>query len=189
MSYKDDTHKPKIVAVTSFNKGAGTSRIATGLAAALSRDVQRHVLYISLEKSKVAVTSFYRGRPGTGTSGESDANAVSDQEIPPDLYSLARVGRGPEGTSIVQTFCDMIPKLRVSEYDYIIFDLPPVSETSGTLRLASQMERTLLVIESDETQKSKVDRVRDVLSEGDSRLFAVLNKTRSYGPQFLAEQA
>jgi Mrp family chromosome partitioning ATPase len=82
----------------------------------------------------------------------------------------------------------MIPKLRVSDYDYIIFDLPPVSETSGTLRLASQMERTLLVIESDETQKNKVNRVRDVLAESNSRLFAVLNKTRSYGPQFLTEQ-
>jgi polysaccharide biosynthesis transport protein len=188
MSYEGDAHKPKIVAVTSCNKGAGTSRISTGLAAALSRDVQRHVLYIGLEKNKVAVTSFFKGRPGPGAS-EIDNASATDEVLPPDLYTLARVGHGPEGASIVQTFCDMIPKLRTSEYDYIIFDLPPVSETSGALRLASQMERTLLVIESEETQKAKVDRVRDLLAESQSRMFAVLNKTRTYGPQFLQQDS
>ena len=189
MSYEGDAHKPKIVAVTSCNKGAGTSRIATGLAAALSRDVQRHVLYIGLEKNKVAATSFFRGRPGTDVAAGAEVYQNADEVLPADLYTLARVGHGPEGASIVQTFCDMIPKLRMSEYDYIIFDLPPVSETSGALRLASQMERTLLVIESEETQKAKVDRVRDLLSESNSRMFAVLNKTRAYGPKFLQQDS
>lgn len=187
MSYEGDPHKPKIVAVTSCNKGAGTSRIATGLAASLSRDVQRHVLYIGLEKNKVAVTSFFKGRPGPEATTGVEEMRSGDEVLPPDLYTLARVGHGPEGASIVQTFCDMIPKLRMSEYDYIIFDLPPVSETSGALRLASQMERTLLIVESEETQKAKVDRVRDLLSESNSRLFAVLNKTRTYGPDFLQQ--
>ena len=185
MSYANDTHKPKIVAVTSCNKGAGTTRVATGLAAALSRDVQRHVLYIGLEKNKVAVTAFHKGRPKAEFAPEAAPETASSESLPPDLYTLAKVGHRPEGTSIVQTFCDMIPRLRMSEYDYIIFDLPPVSETSGSLRLASQMERTLLVIESEETSKAKVDRVRDLLSESDSRLFAVLNKTKTYGPAFL----
>jgi polysaccharide biosynthesis transport protein len=186
MSYEGDPHKPKIVAVTSCNKGAGTTRISTGLAAALSRDVHRHVLYIGLEKNKVAVTSFFKGRPGPG-SAEMESGVATGEVLPPDLYTLARVGHGPEGASIVQTFCDMIPKLRMSEYDYIIFDLPPVSETSGALRLASQMERTLLVIESEETQRAKVERARELLSESESRLFAVLNKTRTYGPQFVQQ--
>jgi polysaccharide biosynthesis transport protein len=185
MSYDGDPRKPKIVAVTSCNKGAGTTRVSTGLAAALSRDVQRHVLYIGLEKNKVAVTAFYKGRPKAEFSPENSENTNSNELLPPDLYTLSKVGHRPEGTSIVQTFCDMIPRLRTSDYDYIIFDLPPVTETSGSLRLASQMERTLLVIESEETQKGKVDRVRELLSESDSRLFAVLNKTKSYGPAFL----
>jgi succinoglycan biosynthesis transport protein ExoP len=186
MSYANDAHKPKIVAVTSCNKGAGTTRVATGLAAALSRDVQRHVLYIGLEKNKVSVSAFHKGRPQAEFSPPTPEEETSSHELlPPDLYTLSKVGHRPEGTSIVQTFCDMIPRLRTSDYDYIIFDLPPVSETSGSLRLASQMERTLLVIESEETQKAKVDRVRDLLAESDSRLFGVLNKTRSYGPAFV----
>lgn len=189
MSYADDPRKPKLVAVTSCNRGAGTTRVSTGLAAALSRDVQRHVLYIGLEKNKVAVTAFSKGRPKPELDGDMHEHAVNgDTPVVPELYSLARTGgHNPHGASIVQSFSDMIPKLRGSDYDYVIFDLPPISETSGSLRLAGQMERTLLVIESEETQKAKVDRVRDLLSGSGTRLFGVLNKTKSYGPTFLTE--
>ena len=190
MSYEGDPHKPKIVAVTSCNRGAGTTRIATGLAASLSRDVQRRVLYIGLEKDKVSVTAFQKGRPEAESTREDfDELASAAEPVAPELYSLVRTGHNLQGASIVQSFSDMIPNLRKCEFDYIIFDLPPVSETSGSLRLASQMERTLLIIESEQTPKAKVDRVRELLSGTGTKMFAVLNKTRSYGPQFLAEQA
>jgi Mrp family chromosome partitioning ATPase len=143
-----------------------------------------------LEKEKVSVTAFFKGRPQSEFAPEFD-NQIEDGQsgVAPELYSLVQTGHSPQGTSIVQTFCDMIPRLRMSEYDYVIFDLPPVSETSGSLRLASQMERTLLIVESELTQKSKVERVRDLLSGTSTRMFAVLNKTQSYGPQVLTEQA
>jgi uncharacterized protein involved in exopolysaccharide biosynthesis/Mrp family chromosome partitioning ATPase len=188
MSYEGDPRKPKLVAVTSCNRGAGTTRVSTGLAAALSRDVQRRVLYIGLEKNKVAVTAFHKGRPESELLPDFDDGRNGDSPVEPQLYSLARTGHNPHGASIVQSFSDMIPKLRTSEYDYVIFDLPPISETSGSLRLAGQMERTLLVIESEQTEKAKVERVRDLLSETGTRMFAVLNKTRSYGPLTLTEQ-
>jgi uncharacterized protein involved in exopolysaccharide biosynthesis/Mrp family chromosome partitioning ATPase len=188
MSYEGDPRKPKLVAVTSCNRGAGTTRISTGLAAALSRDVQRRVLYIGLEKNKVAVTAFHKGRPESEFSPDMGEN-IQNGEAPlePQLYSLAHTGHNPHGASIVQTFSDMIPKLRTSSYDYVIFDLPPISETSGSLRMAGQMERTLLVIESEQTQKAKVEGVRDLLAGTSTQMFAVLNKTRSYGPQLLSE--
>jgi uncharacterized protein involved in exopolysaccharide biosynthesis/Mrp family chromosome partitioning ATPase len=188
MSYEGDPRKPKLVAVTSCNRGSGTTRVSTGLAAALSRDVQRRVLYIGLEKNKVAVTAFHKGRPESEHLPEP-GEAMENGEAPlePQLYSLARTGYNPQGASIVQSFSDMIPRLRMSEYDYVIFDLPPVSETSGSLRLAGQMERTLLVVESEKTQRAKVERVRDLLSETGTRMFAVLNKTKSYGPQGSAD--
>ncbi|HEX7860379.1 MAG TPA: Wzz/FepE/Etk N-terminal domain-containing protein [Verrucomicrobiae bacterium] len=184
MSYEGDPRKPKIVAVTSCNRGAGTSRIATGLAAALSRDVQRSVLYIGLEKNKVAISAFSHGRPASNfAEGPTDDNSAP---LGSELVALSHFPNKPDGASIVQTFSDMMPKLRTSDYDYVIFDLPPVSETTGSLRLASQIERTLLVVESEETSKAKVDRVRDLLTGTGTQLYAVLNKTRTYGPQFLA---
>jgi Mrp family chromosome partitioning ATPase len=188
MSYEGDPRKPKLVAVTSCNRGAGTTRISTGLAAALSRDVERDVLYIGLEKNKVSVTAFCKGRPQAEVAAEAEGyHTNGETHVTPELYSLARTGHNPGGTSIVQSFSDMIPKLRMSNYDYVIFDLPPISETSGSLRLAGQMERTLLVIESEQTKGAKVNRVRDLLEGTSTNLFAVLNKTKSYGPAFVDE--
>jgi anion-transporting ArsA/GET3 family ATPase len=44
-----------------------------------------------------------------------------------------------------------VPKLKASNYDYIIFDMPPVTQTSLTSRLARFMDMVLLVVESEKT--------------------------------------
>ena len=49
-----------------------------------------------------------------------------------------------------------MPKLKASQYDYIIFDMPPVSQTSMTARLSGLMDMVLLVIESEKTSKYTV---------------------------------
>jgi Mrp family chromosome partitioning ATPase len=192
MSYEGDPHKPKIVGLTSCNKGAGVSRLSTGLAAALSRDVERDVLYIGLEKNKVALTAFSKGRPtAVEASTSQPAEDWTEQSIQPvreNLMSLATTGRNLVGASAVQSFCDLIPRLKGCNYDYIIFDLPPLSQTSGSLRLASQMERTLLVVESDVTSREKTERAAKLLSNAHANVSVVLNKARNYGPSETEEE-
>jgi len=192
MSYGGDMHKPKIIGLTSCNPGAGVSRIATGLAASLSRDVERNVLLIGLEKNKVAVMSFEKGRPaefeptanGNG-NGEKNDGA---QQVEKNLYSLVTTGRNLAGASTVQSFSDLLPKLKGSYYDYIVFDLPELTQTSGALRLAAQMERTLLVIEAEETSKEKLKRAKSLLGGAASKTYAVLNRAQSYGPVRQADE-
>lgn len=192
MSYEGDPHKPKIVGLTSCNAGAGVSRLATGLAAALSRDVERDVLYIGLEKSKVALTAFSKGRPSAVESSNSQsAEDWSEQSMQPvrdNLMSLATTGRNLVGASAVQSFCDLIPRLKGCNYDYIIFDLPPLSQTSGSLRLASQMERTVLVVESDVTPREKTERAAKLLTSAHANVSVVLNKAHSYGANHSEEE-
>jgi polysaccharide biosynthesis transport protein len=181
MSYDEDTHKPKIVGLTSCNRGAGVSRIATGLAASLSRDVERNVLLIALEKNKVSVSAFDKGRPASEVPQKTAiAEENSECLVQKNLYSLATTGRNLAGASIVQSFTDLMPKLKMSDYDYIIFDLPPITQTSGALRLSTQMERTVLVVEAEKTARDKVQRAQQLL--GKSSLCAVFNKAKSYGP-------
>ncbi|MGN6384736.1 MAG: GumC family protein [Verrucomicrobiota bacterium] len=186
MSYEGDPHKPKIVGLTSCSKNAGVSRLATGLAASLSRDVERNVLLIGLEKNKVSVSSFAKGRPSSGTP-ELNHNDESQALVQQNLSSLTTTGRNLAGASIVQSFSDLLPKFKTADYDYIIFDLPPITQTSGSLRLASQMERTLLVVEAEETPKATVKRAKSLMATSKTQLYAVLNKTKSYGPKILHE--
>ncbi len=189
MSYNGDLHKPKIVGLTSCHAGAGVSRLATGLAASLSRDAERNILLVGLERNKVAVSAFAKGRPTEGIEPPAEDANTDKQLVVQNLHSLATTGRNLAGASVVQSFTDLLPKLKISDYDYIIFDLPPLTQTSGSLRLASQMERAILVVEAEETDKANAKRVTNLLKASQPKLFSVLNKAHSYGPKSLREMA
>jgi succinoglycan biosynthesis transport protein ExoP len=188
MSYNGDNHKPKVVGLTSCNDGAGVTRLATGLAAALSRDVQRNVLLIGLQSNRVSVSAFDKGRPAEALASAPAEGNGEDPSVQENLYSLATTGRNLAGASVVQSFSDLMPKLRVSDYDFIIFDLPPISQTSGALRLASQMERTIMVVEAEKTDRRKLDRAVRLLASSRAKVSTVFNKSRSYGPKVLDEE-
>jgi len=79
-------------------------------------------------------------------------------------------------------FATLVPKFKASHYDYIIFDMPPVSQTSVTPRLSGFMDMVLLVVESEKTNQDVVKRANALLAESKANVRAVLNKTRTYVP-------
>jgi Mrp family chromosome partitioning ATPase len=86
-------------------------------------------------------------------------------------------------------FASLVPKLKASDYDYIIFDMPSVSQTSVTARLAGLMDMTLLVIESEKTSRDAVQQATSLLSLSKATVGAVLNKTRKYIPDRLHRES
>jgi Mrp family chromosome partitioning ATPase len=85
-------------------------------------------------------------------------------------------------------FAALIPKLKASDYDYIIFDMPQVSQTSLTSRLARFMDMVLLVVESEKTDRELVKQANIWLTESGATVGAVLNKTRQYVPERLHQE-
>ena len=75
--------------------------------------------------------------------------------------------------------------MKASDFDYIIFDMPPVSQISITPRLARFMDMVLLVIESEKTDRDVAKRATDLLTEAKTNVGVVLNKNRSYIPSRL----
>jgi Mrp family chromosome partitioning ATPase len=72
-----------------------------------------------------------------------------------------------------------LPRLRASDYDYIIFDMPPVTQISITPRLARFMDSVLMVVEAEQTDKDVVKRATDVLVEAEANVAVVMNKWRT----------
>jgi len=81
-----------------------------------------------------------------------------------------------------------MPKLKASEYDYIIFDMPPVNQTTATARLSGLMDMVLLVIEAEKTNQDVVRRVIKLLAESKANVSTVLNKSRNYIPAKLSQE-
>ena len=127
------THKPKLVGVTSFGKGAGTSTLAAGSAAALSETGDGKVLLVDVNLGPGDVHPFFNGRPALPLMAalESNGSLLSAAD---NLY-LATVGSTSAGPAQLglKKFFDLMPNLQASDFDYVIFDMPPLGQTSPTL--------------------------------------------------------
>jgi Mrp family chromosome partitioning ATPase len=85
----------------------------------------------------------------------------------------------------LKRFFDLMPNLKASDFDYIIFDMPPLSDTNPTLGMARFMDKLLLVVEAEKSGRDVVKRGYTQLSAARANVSVVLNKTRSYIPRAL----
>lgn len=183
------THKPKLLAVTSAGQGSGVSSIAAGLAASLSETGDGNVLLVDMNVEQGAAQQFYKGKAGCGLDTALKNETQSDALVQANLYVVNGNSNSQELPGILpKRFSALVPKLKASNYDYIIFDMPPVSQTSLTSRLARFMDMVLLVIESEKTGRDVVQQANNWLAESGATVGAVLNKTRQYVPERLHQE-
>jgi len=179
------THKPKLVGVTGFGEGAGTSTLAAGIAAALSETGDGKVLLVDVNATNGEVHPFFAGRPAaTLTTAIKPQAAITSAA---DNLYLATVNQsGSKSTHLgLKKFFALVPNLKASDFDYIIFDMPPINQTSPTIGLAALMDKVLLVVEAEKTSRDIVKRGYRELVGARADVAVVLNKTRSYGPNWL----
>ena len=179
-------HKPKLVAVTSCHKGAGVSSIAAGLAASMSETGDGNVLLVNISGDQGAAQQFYKGEPGCSLD---EALEKQGTLVKASLYTTTEQSNGSMlPANLPKKLSSLMPRLKASEYDYIIFDMPPVNQTSVTARLSGLMDMVLLVIESEKTNQDVVKRVNKLLGESKANVSTVLNKSRNYIPAKLHQE-
>lgn len=183
---KNMTHKPKLVAVTSCSKGAGVSSLAGGLAAALSETGDGNVLLVDMNLDQGAAQPYHRGQPACSLADALEHEKRDTALVQENLYVvLARDARTSKPSVLPKQLSNIVPRLKASDYDYIIFDMPPVSQTSVTAKLAGLMDMVLMVVESEKAHRESALRAKRMLAEADASVAVVLNKYRPYVPQKL----
>ncbi|MDR3458971.1 MAG: Wzz/FepE/Etk N-terminal domain-containing protein [Verrucomicrobiae bacterium] len=177
------TRKPKLVAVTSTHKGAGVSTIAAGLASSLSETGDGRVLLVDMNLENGAAQQFFQGKPSCKLDDALESETRDGALVSENLYVVTEdtfTEKLPR--ALPKRFASLIPKLKASDYDYIIFDMPPVSPTSVTARLSGFMDTVMLVIESEKTDQQVVQQANALLAQSKANVTAVLNKTKTYIP-------
>ena len=188
------TQKPKLVAVTSCGKGAGVSTIAASVAASLSETGDGNVLLVNISGEQGAAQQFYKGKPGYSLDEALATKGLASDKpqgalVKANLYTtVEQAGGDMLPANLPKKIAALMPRLKASEYDYIIFDLPPVSQTSVTARLSGLMDMVLLVIEAEKTNQDVVKRVNQLLAESKATVGTVLNKTQTYVPRCLHQE-
>lgn len=178
------THKPKLVAVTGLGENAGVTTTAAGLARSLSETGEGNVLLVDMNIGQGVAQQFMKGTVVCGL--EQMFGARDSAHVNENLYVVAENNHSDRlSRNMPQRFSKLVPKLKASDFDYIIFDMPPVSQISITPRLASFMDMVLLVVESEKSPGDLVQRAANLLNQSRTHVGVVLNKTRSYVPSYL----
>jgi Mrp family chromosome partitioning ATPase len=184
------THKPKLVGVTGISEDGGTSTLAAGLAASLSETNDGKVLLVDVNLGPEEVHPFFKGKPAYPLNkalkpSDSIASAADN------LY-LATVGSSNSGGPAqlgLKKFFDMMPNMKASDFDYIIFDMPPLDQTSPTWGMAAFMDKLLVVVEAEKNNREVIRRSYGKLIAERNNVAVVVNKARSYVPKWLDSES
>jgi polysaccharide biosynthesis transport protein len=179
------THKPKLVGVTGLSKDAGASTVAAGLAAAMSETGDGKVLLVDVNLGPEHVHSFFKGKPAYPLKAALQPTGELDSAAD-NLYlaTVAPPNAGPAQLGL-KKFFDLMPNLKASDFDYVIFDMPPLNETSPTVGIAPFMDKVLLIVEAEENKRDLVKRGYRALSVSRDNVVVIFNKARSYVPKWL----
>jgi Mrp family chromosome partitioning ATPase len=78
-----------------------------------------------------------------------------------------------------------MPQLVASDFDYIVFDMPPIGPTSPTLTMAGFMDKVLLVLDGNHTTREHLSWAYSELEKAKADVSCVFNKARSHAPQWV----
>ncbi len=183
------THKPKLVAVAGLSEGAGSSTIAAGLAKSFSEINGAKVLLVDLSSYHPEDNPMFGEIPRHSLSGALQlARNTKFKENRQNLYYASANARRDE--TGLTTFSplhlyELMPHLQASQYDYIIFDMPPIDQTSRTLTMAGLMDKVLLVLDAENTSRDALKWGYSELVKGKADVSCIFNKTRSHAPGWL----
>jgi len=174
------------LAVTSPGSGAGKSLTAINLAISLAREVDNTVLLIDANLRSPKLDKYFDFHAEYGLSDY----LLNDKPLGEMLVNPEGVSRFvvlPAGRAIANS-SEMLssPKMQrlVEEVKHrypsriVIFDLPPILESSDALAFIPNADATLVVIEEGKTQETELKQAFELL-QGSEVIGTVLNKTYS----------
>jgi ATPases involved in chromosome partitioning len=110
------------------------------------------------------------------------------RQNPRSLYyasaPMRREGNAAASLSPI-TLQEIMPHLISSDYDYIVFDLPPIGPTSPALAVAGFMDKVLLVVDGECTTRENLNWAYTELERGRADVSCIFNKARTHAPRWV----
>ncbi|RDH81039.1 MAG: exopolysaccharide biosynthesis protein [endosymbiont of Galathealinum brachiosum] len=171
------------LAITSPGNGEGKSLTAINLAMSLAREIDNTVLLVDANLRSPKLDKYFDFHTDYGLSDY----LLNDKPLDEMLVNPEGVSRFvvlPAGRAIANS-SEMLssPKMQrlVEEVKHrypsriVIFDLPPLLESSDTLAFIPNADTTLVVIEEGKTQETELKQAFEIL-QGNEVIGTVLNK-------------
>jgi polysaccharide biosynthesis transport protein len=132
-------------------------------------------------KPKLIAVAGLDKKAGTSTLAAGLATALSEVSGPKKVCLVDKMVSPSR-------FYATLTQFKASDLDYVIFDMPPIGETSATASLAGFMDKLLLVVEAEKSTKAAIKKAYASLAPKVD-VSVIFNKRRSYGPRWLEVEA
>jgi uncharacterized protein involved in exopolysaccharide biosynthesis/Mrp family chromosome partitioning ATPase len=181
-----------LLAVTSCHNGEGVSMVAANLAAALARKANQRVLLVEANpyRPSAHLTFGLNNSPGLtdpmpAEEGGNTGRIKRAYDIKLDVLPSGQGGITLARLVDSQEFQEQL-SLWKSEYSFVVFDLPPIFKSNSVLRLASQVDGVILVLEAESVSWEVARRAKRLLSQHKAKLVGVvLNKRKFHIPPWI----
>lgn len=177
-----------VIGVTSPGLGEGKTLTAVNLAVSLAMDVTQSVLLVDANLQNPMLHEVFDLGPSEGLANYLlDDTPLEDLLIHPGIgrFVLLPGGRAVPHSAEALTSPKMIALVEELKHRYqsriIMFDLPPLLNTSDVLAFSPYIDALLLVIEEGQTKAEDVERAVSLVKQATPVLGTVLNKAGRAG--------
>ncbi|MEE0873003.1 MAG: CpsD/CapB family tyrosine-protein kinase [Ruminococcus sp.] len=164
----------KIFAVTSYSKGEGKSTVSANLAISFSK-MEKRVLLVDCDLRRPNIHNIFKLENTVGVSNVIGKMAEYEEtvhrDVLPNLDILTSGTIPPNPSELICSakFVNLIKSL-YDEYDYIIFDTPPIGVVSDALLLKDLIAGFVVVLRERSTTHGDIQNLLESIKLTDTKL-------------------
>lgn len=175
-----------LIMVTSALSGEGKTFTSINLALSMARERDHSVILVDADVAKPHTSEMFgaQDEPGLLDVLENPKTPIRSLILPTDVDSLSILPAGKPrahatellASSAMDAICSLL--VRLSEGQIVIFDSPPMLQTSEAKVLAGLAGQVVMVVRAEKTPQDAVNGALAVLDEGKA-VNLVLNQVRA----------
>ena len=168
----------KIFAITSYSKGEGKSTVSANLAISFSK-MEKKVLLVDCDPRRPNIHNIFKIENTVGLSNiigkmtDFEETIHRDVLTNLDIITSGTIPPNPSELLCSARFVNLVKKL-YEEYDYIIFDTPPVGVVSDALLLKDLVAGFVVVIRERSTTHGDIQNLLESAKLADSKLLGFI---------------
>lgn len=168
----------KSMLVTSADPNEGKSTTAANLAIVLSQKGKRVILVdVDLRKPTIHYAFNLSNMDGLTTVLTKDCslvNAISTIDIPNlDILTSGPVPPNPSELLDSKSM-EMVMKELKEDYDYVVYDTPPILAVADSQNIANKCDGVVMVISSGKTRRDRALKAKGLLEKTGSQMLGVV---------------
>lgn len=174
----------KKIAFTSSSKGEGKTVTAMNVASALAQQVNTKVLVIECDLRRPHIHSALKLTPTPGLTNYLNNECTVDKIIQPtklanmNAVCYGAVPPNPSELLASDAMADFI-KMQEKDYDYIIFDTPPIGVVIDAVPIIKASDGVVVVVKNNSTTYPQLHKTLETLERsGGKTLGIIINKVK-----------